>query len=70
MSAQSTWNFCPYCGHRIFQHNGEGCTHTEMLESYVHVVNEEGKPENRRVTEEVLPCDCKQPHPLIAQAGA
>lgn len=25
----TAWNFCPICGHRIYQHDSGGCSHVE-----------------------------------------
>jgi hypothetical protein len=52
-----TWNFCPHCGHRIYQHGEDGCLHVET----VYAVESGGMRQDPRRT----PCDCKQPHPLL-----
>jgi hypothetical protein len=31
------WNFCPFCGHRIYQHGLHGCEHVDVNE-HEHVV--------------------------------
>jgi hypothetical protein len=25
------WNFCPGCGHRIYQHGSDGCQHVDQI---------------------------------------
>jgi hypothetical protein len=47
------WNFCPWCGHRVYQHNIKGCTHVDAV-----WVEQTAKTVRQ-------PCDCKKPHPLM-----
>ena len=39
------WNFCPICGHRVYQHGSRGCT---VLETHLM----EGEPPREEV------CSC------------
>lgn len=25
------WNYCPFCGHRVYHHGGDGCGHREQV---------------------------------------
>lgn len=34
------WNFCPFCGHRTYQHDGTRCTHTTQVHHIVRVTSE------------------------------
>jgi hypothetical protein len=55
-------NFCSNCGHRIYQHNADGCEHVDITEA-------EGEgPLQRQMVTVRTPCDCKQPHPLMIGA--
>jgi hypothetical protein len=31
------WNFCPYCGHRRYQHGRKGCEHVETVGHVVKI---------------------------------
>lgn len=33
----TTWNYCPICGHRIYQHSNKGCRHIETTGHIVRV---------------------------------
>jgi hypothetical protein len=33
------WNFCPYCGHRTYQHTTEGCTHVTQTHHIAAITN-------------------------------
>jgi hypothetical protein len=50
----STWNFCPFCGHRLYQHGSEGCEHVDI-----------DNTTNPKVIR--TPCDCTHPHPLLVK---
>ena len=26
-----SWNFCPWCGHRVYQHGDKGCQHITQV---------------------------------------
>ena len=49
-----TWNFCPFCGHRLYQHGSEGCEHVDI-----------DNTTNPKVIR--TPCDCTHPHPLLVK---
>jgi hypothetical protein len=53
------WNFCPWCGHRIYQHSISGCTHT-----FITMKTEWIDGFNRRKIE---PCDCTTTHEFLEQ---
>lgn len=40
------WNYCPECGHRVYQHGPGGCQHTEVNEDghVVRIANKDGQP--------------------------
>jgi hypothetical protein len=56
-------NFCAECGHRLYQHNGAGCTHSDI--THVNGVLSDNKVENLREDR----CGCTVPHPLITAAS-
>jgi hypothetical protein len=51
-----SWNFCPWCGHRLYQHNDGGCLHVDIIHG------DDGSELERK------PCDCKHGNPLLAEA--
>ncbi|HUH72467.1 MAG TPA: hypothetical protein VLZ05_28670 [Mycobacterium sp.] len=62
ISEQMTWNFCPECGHPVYQHNGEGCQHVdEALKAC-----EDAECEQRGEHVHLVPekCDCTWAHQL------
>jgi hypothetical protein len=74
-----TWNFCPWCGHRLYQHDGEGCTHTDQVTRDCEVPDCAKKPWTVPVNKaplggghahwELIPCDCTRAHPFLAEAA-
>jgi hypothetical protein len=50
-----TWNCCPWCSHRVYQHNDKGCLHVD------HIPLDDGTTHDK-------PCDCTKPHPLLVEA--
>ena len=62
-----TWNFCPWCSHRIYQHDGTGCTFL-YHDLYVPCKNpqcEDRSPGHGHVVDKQ--CDCKRPHQLMTE---
>lgn len=35
-----TWNFCPSCGHRIYQHDTYGCTHETQQHHIIRITDD------------------------------
>jgi hypothetical protein len=59
----TTWNFCPWCGHRLYQHNGEGCTHKDWEKR-------EGEGAlQRQMVSVAVPCDCTRAHPFLVETA-
>jgi hypothetical protein len=50
------WIFCPWCGHRIYQHSEGGCQHVDLVDMG-------GKTWLGRALIEVK-CDCDHPRRL------
>lgn len=51
---QARWEYCPFCGHLIYQHDGNGCTHTEVQADPVWLQT----PQGREWSATHGPCDC------------
>lgn len=69
----TTWHFCPWCGHRLYQHNKEGCLHIDVVlrdctdpNCTPNVILSPGA---KHAHEQPDRCDCKHPHPMFL-AGA
>jgi hypothetical protein len=66
-----SWNFCPWCGHRTYQHNDEGCLHAEIM--LKECEDPECHPANIVVVDGThahdvpVQCDCKHPHPQLME---
>jgi hypothetical protein len=67
------WSFCPWCAHRIYQHNDAGCTH--LVEVLKECADPECKPDVI-VTEGgghahtgYEKCDCKRPYSLLLEGS-
>lgn len=61
------WNFCPWCAHRIYQHNAEGCLHVDLRDvpcSDPQCGDSTWDHECDMRTERIT-CDCKHPHALL-----
>lgn len=62
-------NFCPHCGHRVYQHDHQGCQHYELVlrdctdpDCKPDVLVTKGGTHAHQVPEK---CDCTTPHPLL-----
>jgi len=64
-----TWNFCPWCSHRTYQHNDKGCEHVDRpyrpCTDPECTDREPNRHEHGHYVDE--PCDCKHGHPLLVQ---
>jgi hypothetical protein len=58
------WNFCPECGHRIYRHNADGCTHVEDVVMPCYDGGCELGAGLHGHSEPVL-CDCTRGHPFL-----
>lgn len=62
-----SWNFCPWCGHRVYQHCSTGCLHVEhpyraCADTACPDFNPSSHPHGHDVEE---PCDCRVAHSLL-----
>jgi hypothetical protein len=70
--AVASWSFCPWCGHRLYQHNAEGCLHVEVVlrectDEHCQadvIVTGEGGTHAHETPEQ---CDCKHGNPLLKE---
>ena len=63
-----SWNYCPWCSHRIYQHNDAGCTWIEVRPAPVDALwaqTPQAKINPPKPIE--VPCDCTHPHPLLIE---
>lgn len=58
-----TWNYCPECGHRVYQHDAGGCTHYDLEDVACADPQCDVDTSTKRIV-----CDCKVPHPILMHA--